>query len=137
VGSAEPQPYGGPYGVLYADPPWQYEHPISDSRAIENQYPTMDIDEICALEPFGLSMDEILLPVAVLFLWSPAPLVPAALSVIDAWGFLQCPPGLTKKGWGWLLGARATRPLLAVRGEMSAPIQRTGQRPSLSHRRPW
>src|SRR5580700_7232342 len=32
--------YRGPYSVLYADPPWRYEHAISTTRAIENQYPT-------------------------------------------------------------------------------------------------
>ena len=30
------------YHLIVADPPWQYEHSISDSRDIENQYPTMD-----------------------------------------------------------------------------------------------
>jgi len=29
------------YPVIYADPPWRYEHVKTESRAIENQYPTM------------------------------------------------------------------------------------------------
>ena len=37
------------YPILYADPPWRNEHSASDSRAIENQYPTMPLAEICAL----------------------------------------------------------------------------------------
>jgi 16S rRNA G966 N2-methylase RsmD len=28
------------YNVIYADPPWQYEFSRSDSREIENHYPT-------------------------------------------------------------------------------------------------
>ena len=42
----------GKYTVIYADPPWRYENPPigGSNRSIENQYPTMDLDEICALE---------------------------------------------------------------------------------------
>jgi len=29
------------YSVLLADPPWQYDFSVSESREIENQYPTM------------------------------------------------------------------------------------------------
>ena len=32
----------GKYAVIYADPPWRYEHAISNTRKIENQYPTMN-----------------------------------------------------------------------------------------------
>jgi 16S rRNA G966 N2-methylase RsmD len=43
------------YPIIYADPPWQYDHMISVSREIENQYPTMDIDAICALDVAALA----------------------------------------------------------------------------------
>jgi hypothetical protein len=39
----------GSYRLLYADPPWRYDHTEANSRAIENQYPTMSLEEICAL----------------------------------------------------------------------------------------
>ena len=39
------------YPVIYADPPWRYEHSQTVSREIENQYPTMTLEEICALYP--------------------------------------------------------------------------------------
>ena len=51
----------GPFNVLYADPPWRYDFSPTDSRAIENQYPTMDIAEIIPEPPV---LDD-----AVLFLW--------------------------------------------------------------------
>lgn len=35
-----------PCHVLYADPPWQYEFSPSTNREIENQYPTMSLQEI-------------------------------------------------------------------------------------------
>lgn len=40
----------GGYGVIYADPPWRYDFSKSDNRKIEEQYPTMSDDEICALQ---------------------------------------------------------------------------------------
>ena len=54
------------YDVIYADPAWQYSFSKSTSRAIENKYPTMTVDEICALEV--PSSDN-----AVLYLWATAP----------------------------------------------------------------
>ena len=34
------------YDVIYADPAWRYDFSKSNSREIENQYPTMTIEEI-------------------------------------------------------------------------------------------
>lgn len=72
----------GIFPVIYADPPWQYEHPISDSRRIENQYPTMDTESICALP-----VSEISAPDAILFLWATTPMLKHGLAVMSAWGF--------------------------------------------------
>ena len=70
----------GPFDVLYADPPWRYEQLRVDSRAQENHYPTMPLDEICALQPPVL--DD-----AMLFLWATNPKLAEAMCVIEAWGF--------------------------------------------------
>lgn len=40
----------GKFDVVYADPPWRYDFSKSDNRAIENQYPTMEVSEICNLK---------------------------------------------------------------------------------------
>jgi len=67
------------YQVVYADPPWRYDFSKSDSRKIENQYPTMSTLEICAMRvPTA--------PDAVLFLWGTAPKLKDALAVMEAWG---------------------------------------------------
>src|SRR5918995_4722908 len=43
-------PAGQRFPIVYADPPWRYEHPtMSESRAVENHYPTMPLEEICGL----------------------------------------------------------------------------------------
>lgn len=71
----------GVFDVLYADPPWRYDFaPHLDGMSIEEHYPTMDLEEICALE-VPAAED------AVLFLWATAPKLLEALEVMDSWGF--------------------------------------------------
>ena len=43
-------PEAGKYGIVYADPPWRYDMKRGNGVA-ENHYPTMSIDDICALRP--------------------------------------------------------------------------------------
>ena len=38
----------GTYEIIYADPPWRYSAKKVQGAA-ENHYPTMSIDELCAL----------------------------------------------------------------------------------------
>ena len=59
----------GKFAVLYADPPWRYESGTTDGdRAIENHYPTLSLEEICALPVSDIAHVN-----AVLFLWVIAP----------------------------------------------------------------
>lgn len=77
------------YRVVYADPPWAYGNSgvIGESdnygRA-ERHYPTMSIDELCAL---GENIQGMLEDNAVLFLWVTSPLLEECFDVIRAWGF--------------------------------------------------
>ena len=75
------------WSVIAADPPWQYEHAISTSREIEEQYPTLDIDDICALKIGERTVEECATDDAVLFLWVPPSLIEQGLQVMEAWGF--------------------------------------------------
>ena len=68
------------FDLIYVDPPWRYSFSKSNSRKIENQYPTMALEEICSL-PIPAN------PNSVLLLWGTAPKVPEALKVMSAWGF--------------------------------------------------
>jgi N6-adenosine-specific RNA methylase IME4 len=75
------------YRVVYADPPWQYADARTniagyDKTAAEAHYPTMSVEELCALEVKKLAEDN-----AVLFCWATFPLLPDALTVVRAWGF--------------------------------------------------
>ncbi len=69
-----------PVPVIYADPPWRYEHIVSDSRKIENQYPTMTTEDIAKEDP---APEED----AVLFMWVTSPKLREGLHVMEAWGF--------------------------------------------------
>ena len=60
--------------IIYADPPWRYEHPVSTSREIEQKYPTMDLDIIKKMK---LPCDGN----ALLFLWATAPKLTESLEV--------------------------------------------------------
>jgi len=70
------------FSVIYADPPWQYDFSPTESRQIENQYPTMSLEGICALKVGEVAAED-----AVLFLWATNPKLREALQVIEKWGF--------------------------------------------------
>lgn len=69
------------YTIIYADPPWRYEQKTVRGAA-EKQYPTMSIEEICALPVAEIAAND-----SVLFLWTTFPQLKEAFRVIDAWGF--------------------------------------------------
>lgn len=67
--------------IILADPPWRYDFNETESREIENHYPTATVEEIAAHSPKSAKTDSIL------FLWATAPKLREALSVLSAWGF--------------------------------------------------
>jgi N6-adenosine-specific RNA methylase IME4/ParB-like chromosome segregation protein Spo0J len=109
------------YPIIYADPPWRYENPPigATSRAIENHYPTMTLEEICALPVADIAAED-----ALLYLWATAPKLAECFQVVTAWGF-QYRTNLVwvkdKIGMGY--HARNQHELLLVcrRGEMPPP----------------
>lgn len=118
----------GKFVVLYADPPWRYENPPmgGSNRSIENQYPTMDLAEICAL-PIG----EIAHDNAVLFLWATNPKLRECMDVLDAWEFVYRTEMVWVKediGMGYHVREQHEGLLIAKRGELPPP--RPEDRPS-------
>jgi N6-adenosine-specific RNA methylase IME4 len=111
----------GKFAVIYADPPWQYEFSKSESRSIEAHYSTLTTDQICSLK-IPANDD------AVLFLWSPAPKIEDALTVMTAWRFRYLTHFVwTKDKIGMGYWARAQHELLLVgdKGEVSPPNEAT------------
>lgn len=71
----------GKFSVLLADPPWDDEFGAC-RRSIENHYPTMGFEDICALPVRDIAHDQ-----AMLFLWATPSMIEMALTTAKAWGF--------------------------------------------------
>jgi len=109
----------GVFPVIYADPPWQYDFPVSDSRRIENQYPTMPIEDICALP-----VESIAAPDGILFLWATTPFLKKGLRVLESWGFEYRTSMVWVKpsiGPGQWVRQRHEYLLIGVRGSIPTP----------------
>ena len=107
------------YSVIYADPPWQYERPVSDSRKIENQYPVMSLDEIKALPVNKLATDA-----AILYLWATSPKLEESMQVMNAWGFSYRSCAVWDKeimGMGYWFRQQTELLLVGIRGAMPSP----------------
>jgi N6-adenosine-specific RNA methylase IME4 len=72
------------YRVIYADPPWQYGDTLLNmpGAGAEDHYPSMSIDELCAMRVEDLATSD-----AVLFMWVTSPLLEECFPIIRAWGF--------------------------------------------------
>lgn len=113
-------PPAPPYTLIYADPPWRYEHVRTESRAIENQYPTMALEDICALPVQDIADED-----CVLFLWATNPKLAEAMDVIRAWGFTYRTNMVWVKdkiGMGYYARQQHELLLVAVKGAPGAPM---------------
>lgn len=120
------------YPIIYADPPWRYENPPmgGTNRSIENHYPTMTLEEICALPVGELATDD-----AMLYLWATAPKLAECMKVIEAWGFEYRTNIVWDKeviGMGYHARNQHEILLIAKRGDIPPP--EAGKQPSSVHR---
>lgn len=108
------------FGVIYADPPWQYDTGTADpTRRIENHYPTMSDDEICAMQVPAAKN-------AILYLWAVAPKLDAGFRVMDAWGFRYKTCAVwdkVKVGMGFWWRGQHEILMVGTRGKVSPPPQ--------------
>lgn len=95
----------GAYGLILADPPWAYEmrSEAGHVKSPEAHYPTMPVEEICALP-----VDELAAPDCLLVLWSTWPHFPQALRVMRSWGFRYV------SGGPWIKRSRGGNPVMAT-----------------------
>lgn len=107
-----------PVPVVYADPPWRYEFAVSDSRKIENQYPTMTTEQIAAVDP---APEED----AVLFMWVTSPKLRDGLQIMEAWGFAYRTSMVWVKpqiGMGYYARSQHEFLLIGTLGSLPAPL---------------
>ena len=107
------------YDLIYIDPPWRYSFSRSSSRRIENQYPTMTMNDIASLRvPANKN--------CVMYMWATAPKLLEALHVMKSWGFEYKTHAVWDKrriGMGyWFRGCHELL-LVGVKGSMSPPAQ--------------
>ena len=105
------------YDIILADPPWRYEHSKTDSRKIENQYPTMSIDELCRMD---IPANENCL----LYMWTTAPKLEESLRVMCSWDFKYRSCAIWDKekiGMGYWFRGQHEIILVGVRGKFPAP----------------
>lgn len=133
------------YQAIYADPPWDYQQ-CRLSGSAKKHYPTMRIEELCALPVAEIADRD-----CALFLWATFPQLPEALRLIKAWGFVyktvafvwlkQNPKALTWfYGLGFWTRSNAEICLLATKGHpkrqsagihqlVISPVERHSKKP--------
>jgi N6-adenosine-specific RNA methylase IME4 len=114
---------GRKFSTIYADPPWKYDNQ-GTRAATNNHYPTMTVDQIAAEPVAQLAADN-----CHLHLWTTNGFLPAAFSIIEAWGFEY------KSCFVWIkptLGIgnywRVSHELLLFASKGNAPFRDRGQR---------
>jgi N6-adenosine-specific RNA methylase IME4 len=108
--------------VLLADPPWQYDFAETDSRQIENQYPTATAEEIAT--HMQLRWAPKLADDCVLFMWATAPKLKEAFIVLEGWGFEYKTHAVWDKekiGMGYWFRGQHELLLVATKGKKSPP----------------
>lgn len=111
----------GKYGVICADPPWRYEFAETTSRKIENQYDTMELDELIELPIADIAADD-----CVLFLWATSPKLREALELIVGWQYeyKTCMVWVKDKiGMGYYARQQHELLLIATRGKPGVPAE--------------
>ena len=79
----------GRFGIVYADPPWDYKGQLQhagpgsgDTGGAERHYPTVTLDMLAALD-----VPRIRAPDSLLFMWSSSPHLDQAIELGKRWGF--------------------------------------------------
>lgn len=148
----ELRPHGG-FGLILADPPWQYAYRNQETgkhRGPDSHYDCMSLEAIKALPVAMVAARD-----CVLWLWTTGPHIDHALEVLEAWGFRYSTLGVwakTKKddptelrmGTGYRhrgvaefyrIGVRGEPPCLdrGIRGGILEPPREHSRKPDSSY----
>jgi len=105
--------------LVLADPPWRYDFAETDSRQIENQYPSATVDEIISHKP-DTEQD------CVLLMWATVAKLREAFEVMDGWGFEYKTHAVWDKekiGMGYWFRGQHELLIVGTKGKMSPPEQ--------------
>lgn len=105
--------------LVLADPPWRYDFAETDSRQIENQYPSATVDEIVSHRPETE-------PDCILLMWATVAKMREAFEVMDGWGFEYKTHAVWDKekiGMGYWFRGQHELLLVGTKGKASPPEQ--------------
>lgn len=114
------------FGVILADPEWRFEPWSRETgldRSADNHYPTSCLEVIKSRDVASIAA-----PDCILFLWATVPMLPHALSVMEAWGFdyrSHCVWIKDRIGTGYWFRNKHELLLVGVRGNIPAPAMGT------------
>lgn len=73
------------HSLIYCDPAWSYRDKAgAGQRGSEFHYPCMTLDELIEMRSY---VDSIAAPDSVLYMWTTAPMMQDALTLMKAWNF--------------------------------------------------
>lgn len=122
------------FGVILADPEWRFETYSAETgmdRAADNHYPTSPLDVIKSRPVADIAADD-----CALLLWATVPMLPQAIEVMAAWGFLYKSHAIWMKdqiGTGYWFRNQHELLLLGTRGKIPAPAMGDQFRSALAH----
>lgn len=115
----------GKFDVIYADPPWKYDFSTSESRQVETQYPTLELEDIKNyVDKIGRKIQDCVPKNGCLYLWATPPKLVEALAVLDAWGYNYVTHMVWVKdkiGMGYWARQQHELLLIGKRGKFSPP----------------
>lgn len=91
------------FDLIYADPPWKFDVWNEENgleKCPDRHYPTMSVEDICALP-----ISELVADTALLFLWITVPRLMRADDIFRAWGKIICDDpeyGRIKQPWTYV-----------------------------------
>jgi N6-adenosine-specific RNA methylase IME4/ParB-like chromosome segregation protein Spo0J len=115
----------GKPNLILADPPWKYDFAETDSRQIENQYPTGTVPEIAAYMRKEMLAEDTEQN-CVLFLWATVAKMTEAFEIIEELGFQYKTCAVWDKekiGMGYWFRGQHELLLVATRGKFSPPAE--------------
>jgi N6-adenosine-specific RNA methylase IME4 len=117
----------GPFPLIYADPPWQFEVYSEKGldRTPDQHYPTLSDDEIINFRVAGKTVPEIATHDAVLLLWCTSSNIMRAFAVMKAWDFTFKTQAIwvkDKTGLGLVFRNQHEHLLYGTRGDMPGPL---------------
>ena len=137
AGTPGPGERWGRFSVVLADPPWDCRD--DTPWAARDHYATMPVADLIALRD-ALQLDEHLTADAALFLWANQISLPAALTLIEGWGFAYR-TGLVwvkrRAGTGYYVRGQHELLLLATRGSLTPPEVGDSRPASVFTGEPW